>query len=663
MPFDLVPRGAAPSEGNFDLVPRTPGGSVAKPRLGPNANAPSLAEKVIAPYEKFAEGYTAGFGPKVEAGIATAPAAVEGKPIGEEYKANLQNIDERMAEFSKEHPVIAGNTEVAGALANPLGRRGLNPSSLEAALTIPGMTRNTLTGAAFGGAQAAGESRGDLGETAGAVKSGAEKGAVFGLLGPIAARGVQKAAMAVKEGHNIAKSSLSTGAQTAAKELASQGIDVSYMTKVPEAAKGMVRGYFANTLVGGIPIRSAAARVGRQVNEALDTTVDRVGKALDAAGAGEKVHKGLEVATRAFKAKAAGLYDKADTLISPAGMPMQVKTDNIKAVLAENNTALQGLELEKTLGNADTDKVSKEILSGLKEASKKGRMTYDTLKASRSAVGEKISNTPFNDPMQKYWKRVYSGLTEDMTAAAKAAGPAAHAATVSANEFYKAGRGELEKLVSRYGSKVETENAFRAVSSMDTLRNAPARVATLFQNLPTSARKTVGATVIKRLGQTADGSDVNAGQWANNWQKIAPAARRTLAGSDEATAELDKLSRNIQRTKPLTQTAAETGIQTAGRLSDIAAAVNILNPVMWPVAIGKVVMDVAGGWFLAHPREIAAMNEVIESGDRIKGASLLRKASDYALDDAHKQMMLNAADFLVRNRNGVIGLAVGDGQK
>lgn len=630
-----------------------------KTMVGPEAGGQPLPAP-LAVAEKMAEGYTFGAAPKISAAMGAGMQQLlpENKEsFGDAYEAIKAKTKKDLSAFGERNPITSAALETAGVVANPVTRM-LPSAKIKDALTVGGFLKNAAGGALGAGLFAAGGSEGSLKERAKQIASDTTKGAVLGGLVPIPLKGLQGAGKIVAKGLDLAKSELSDEAKIAAKELQAQGIDVSYMTKIPQVAKGIVRGYFANTVFGGIPVKAASRQVKEQVGQAFDTQLAKVGDAVTAAGAGEMIHGAVDEAKNAFKRASNQLYDIADEHLVPAnGLPVEVRIENTSKFLNSKNTALEGLSLQKILGDPDTEKLSADISAGLLEAQQKGRLSYPTLKAIRTAVGEQIDDTPFGGEKQKYWKRLYGSLSDDMVAAAKAAGPEAYEASVAANDFYKKGRAEIEKIVARYGSKVEVEKVFNKIADPSALTRQPKMVMDLLDKLPPESRKIVGATVIKRMGQTSDEVDMNLNAWQRKWEKLSPSMKSALAGNPQVAEQLNMLSRNITRVAPLVNDVAETGFQAAGKSSDFLAAASLLHPVNWPYALAKISFDMAGGWLLTKPQNLKELNEVIASGDKVKGASFLRKAAEWALDDEHKQMALQAADFLIRNRAGVIGMS------
>jgi hypothetical protein len=474
-------------------------------------------------------------------------------------------------------------------------------------------------------------------DVAGAAAAGfANKIAEDNDLGPVATLATTLAAgtapSLIKSGsgaaaRGVGRAVKSVGAvdDVAARELAEQGFDVTAMTAGKDGAgASFVRGYLRNTFIGGKMVEGAGTRAAAQGAKAADDVIGNIGNALDAAGAGERLISGLEAGKRAFNTASSSLYNEADKLL-PQGF---IRVSNLKDAVNSVDDRLSGLKWQQVVRSKDIQQLADDTLTAIKDASAKGRTNVDTMKAVRSNIGKLMDEAPFKSPEQRFWSRAYGALSKDLEEAAKGGAKGAVEAVKKANDFYRTGRREIEKQFMRYGGKKEVEDAFKALASPDALRNAPQRVTKLFERLPQGSRKTVGATLIRRLGQKVDGGDFDLLHFATKWEAVAPKARAAIANGAENATEIDKLVRNIRRVQPTLEAIPATGQVAAGRGSDIAA-VGGLFFAPWASA-AKFAMDGGLGWLLTRPQNVRLLNNAVEK----QSTSTLQVAIRSMLQDA-----------------------------
>lgn len=181
-------------------------------------------------------------------------------------------------------------------------------------------------------------------------------------------------------------------------------------------------------------------------------------------------------------------------------------------------------------------------------------LPYSAVKQLRTEVGTELSNNPLvSDVPRSQWKQLYGGLSEDMRAAAAAAGPEATQAFNRANVYTQRGLGRMEDLQS-LANRPTPESAYGAVGS--SLKSGSTVYDRLRGALTPDARKQVVATVIDELGTATPGQQNAAGDvWSprtflTNYNKIDDNARSSLfkriPGGETMKDDLAKIAKTTE---------------------------------------------------------------------------------------------------------------------
>jgi hypothetical protein len=123
-------------------------------------------------------------------------------------------------------------------------------------------------------------------------------------------------------------------------------------------------------------------------------------------------------------------------------------------------------------------------------------------------------------------------LSTDLEGAAKNAGTDAATAFNRANTFTRAGMKRLEVLDSVVDKAGGPESVFRAATS--GTKEGATTLRAVMQSLPEDARKTVSATVLRRLGRATAGKQDDLGEkfstetFLTNWNTLSPQAKAVL---------------------------------------------------------------------------------------------------------------------------------------
>lgn len=179
-----------------------------------------------------------------------------------------------------------------------------------------------------------------------------------------------------------------------------------------------------------------------------------------------------------------------------------------------------------------------------------GRLPYEATRKLRTLVGDEIDNASImSDVPRSKWRGLYSSLSDDMRAAADAAGPDAQRAFNRANDYARARAGRLEALDSVLSANGGPEGIFRA--AMQGSSEGATRLRAVMRSLPEEGRKQLAATVLQRMGRAVNSQQDDLGEvfstqtFLTNWNKLSPDAKSTLFGGfgPRYAANMDKLAR------------------------------------------------------------------------------------------------------------------------
>lgn len=178
-----------------------------------------------------------------------------------------------------------------------------------------------------------------------------------------------------------------------------------------------------------------------------------------------------------------------------------------------------------------TDDVIADLTSLVEEQN--GRLPYTAIKQLRTLVGTELADAgPLSDVPRSKWKALYGALSADMEAAAEAAGPKAVRDLKRANGYHRAGMRRMdyiESVIDRHGGP---EAVFRATTA--GTKEGATTLRAVMQSLPPDAQKSVSATVLRRLGRAAAGSQDDIGsqfsteRFLTNWNNLSTPAKAVL---------------------------------------------------------------------------------------------------------------------------------------
>ena len=380
-------------------------------------------------------------------------------------------------------------------------------------------------------------------------------------------------------------------------------------------------------LSGGVIAKDATRFVG-DVERAFDSAVSRVGPVTGAERAGGALQSGLSKYVVDFKEKASGLYNRVGDKIPETTMIQAPETVGmIRDALAP---FADKPEIAKRLGLNSWAGIADDLESGL---------SWRAASDLRTKIGESIGKItgPMADMDQGRLKQVYGKLTDDMEAAAKAAGPEAEAAWRRANNYYKRGAARISNDLDKTISAKNPERAFEAFAAMTKADRAGSDANRLYKikaSMPRDQWGEVAATIVDRLGRATPGAQNAAGdvfsptKFLTEWNKMSAEAKRVLLPQD-VRVELDKLA----KVSDLAKTArAERNFSNSGAIVTGAGvgAAGVTAPVHTALFLG-------GAWgsskLLTTPHTLRALNKLAR-GDAREMRAMANGNGPFAQDAA-----------------------------
>ena len=351
-------------------------------------------------------------------------------------------------------------------------------------------------------------------------------------------------------------------------------------------------------LTGGVIAKDAARAVG-EVEAASARILGNVAQGRSPMEAGAVLQSGLKDFVVNFKKRASRLYDEVGKNISP---DTKITAPNSVAMIREAIAPFKdNPELAAQLGVGKWAQMADGLDRGL---------SWEAALALRTSIGEGVGKITgaMADMDQGRLKRVYGAMTDDLEAAAKAAGPDAYKAWTRANKHYKAGADRISRSLDKTISAKEPERAFEAFSALTKGDRSTADITRMRQikaSLPRDDWNTISVSIAERLGKAKAGSQGATGDtfspatFLTEWNKLSPDAKRILFDSD-TLGELNKLARVSERVKSanLERNMSNTGT-TTGLLATGAGGVTNLPATVTALATANVsARAMTSKWFL-----------------------------------------------------------------
>lgn len=416
--------------------------------------------------------------------------------------------------------------------------------------------------------------------------------------------------------------SVNADAAAAATKL---GIDPSTLPLSAQTTSKFLQGTEAigSRMLGGGAIKDAVEGARANVNDFITNTVQELTpSALDNTTLGTMIKKGFDDFQSNFELDKNKLYDQFQNMPItggenlPGGVGGTIK--DIPAFTQNTLTTLQKIiqqEGASLVGNGGT-KFYQDILDKLQgtdstitgfaqkynipmeaiqNAGLNPEMTFETLKQTRSDVGNLLHNyaDPFAVGNKARLGDLYASLSNDMDATVEAvAGKDSPLVTAmnTANDFYKSG---INKINSKLGRMIDSATPEKIVSNFVKPNNAT-NLSDLSTLVGPDIMSQVGASFIKTMIDKA--TDVNTGdfniaKFRTALSKFDEPTMKALLTPEQGTALADALDK-LENSQDL-QTALKAGVKMAEG-SQTAMLQNIGNTL---TKFGQLVGPAAFGFF------------------------------------------------------------------
>lgn len=388
-----------------------------------------------------------------------------------------------------------------------------------------------------------------------------------------------------------------------------------------------------NQLIGGLEnlLQNAPGAVGI-MRKSRDAAVNALSsKAQDAAAkaspdrgameAGTAVQSGAKGFQANAKARQAALYDELGALL---GNQTPTGVGATQAALAKLNSDIPGapnlskffqnsqikaiedaLKLDITGGGPYTPSQLRgalasnpQRLSDLNAALNEGKLPFEAVKKTRTLVGNEIAdNSLLSSVPRSKWNPLYGALSEDMGAAANAAGPQATNAFNRATDYTRSSIGRMERIAPII-DRAAPEQSFSALAN--TLGENVSTFQAVKKSLPEGARGKVAGTVIERLGKATNGVQNDVGSaWSpetflTNWNKLSAKGKDELLSgfpnSSQVRADVNavaKATSMMRENSKIWANPSGTSANAAARATlagigagGVGALAGLLNPVV-----------------------------------------------------------------------------------
>lgn len=440
-------------------------------------------------------------------------------PVQRTFSGDLNDVLNQAGAPNPETPNEQTGTAIAQGVAGALtGAGALSPANTQPIL-------NAVSGAAGAGA-------GELARRNDAGPAGQAVASMAGALVPgMASAGVPTLVKTMMRGGEAGR--IST--QEALADFAGAGVTPRADQVTGGKTASAVASVLSKTPGGMGPMSRAGDRQAVQMQTALEDRAAQLSTASSAEQAGRSITKGISGPggfVEKFKAQSSALYDDLDNHI-PQGQPVDVS--HTQAALEALNADIPGApNVSKLFKNAKIQGVDQALTADVTAAeSFGGRLPFVALKKLRTLVDNQVSDWNMaSDVPRSKWIALRSAISEDLGAAAKAAGPDATRAWNRANLYYSAGIKRIEAIDAVVNANGGAENIFN--SAMSGTREGATRLRAVMQSLPEDAQKDLSATVIRRLGravpsaQDAAGDQFSVETFLTNWNRVSPEAKSTL---------------------------------------------------------------------------------------------------------------------------------------
>ena len=306
------------------------------------------------------------------------------------------------------------------------------------------------------------------------------------------------------------------------------------------------------------------------IGEAATKTIDDMGKyalsivnklspaeGREMVGAGVK--SGIKEFVTKFKNTGNKLYDKIDEFI-PAGK--RIDASNFKSVLDDT---LSQFKADPEFA-AMLDSPFIKSLRKAQQASKDGTVSYGTLKALRTRIGNSLDDASLiSDTSQAELKRLYGALSDDMGRAAAESGEGGLKAYQRANAYWNAGRSRIDDVLKPVTDKAFNQDVFQAI--MSGSKSGAEKLRGIKKSIPPAEWNKVVAQQIREMGRATPGAQDVTGElfspatFLTNFSKLPKETQKALfsnrqyIGLGKAIDNLTTMSAALKDTTKMANTS------------------------------------------------------------------------------------------------------------
>ena len=346
----------------------------------------------------------------------------------------------------------------------------------------------------------------------------------------LAGAGGQKAGEVVQQGVKAALGGGKAAAQGMAEAFARLRIDPPAGAVTGSRTLGTIEKSLESTPSATAIMQRQAEKVLEQTKAAADSLAAKFGPLKTTAEAGATIKSAAVSAAERFGFKQEQVYQEAFDLVgAETRVAVPAVTELRHALTAELAGAPESLK--STLNPA------LNMVRQIQADAAEGGVAFDALRQIRTNIGKDIAAPQLSGStgaQNEALKRIYGALTEDMSAAAKEAGPEAAKKLAVADRFTRAWMNTTNKTLQKIVKFETDERAFNFV--MSSTKDGANQLARLQRNFTAEEWDTVAGTVLGRMGlarptaQNVAGDAFSVSTFLTNWNRITPEAKKVLFG-------------------------------------------------------------------------------------------------------------------------------------
>jgi len=376
------------------------------------------------------------------------------------------------------------------------------------------------------------------------------------------------------------------------------GSDATRLGVDPTA--GMVTGNNAVQIVeqslgqmpgGAGPMQEAAERVLAQMDQAAQDVGAQYGRAQTQQGAGGVMRAAAENAAERFAQRRQVLDDQLGQLI---GDDTMVPTPNVRALVAQLEAELAEAPASRAgvlQGTLDRARAILEDVAPTRnaqgQATSAAGLRFRTLRQIRTDIGRDLERpdvSGYTPASEASARRLYAALSQDVSGAARGAGPDALTALRTHDRYVRFNRNTTIPTLQKIADAGTDEHAFNI--AMSAAKDGGSTLGRLRRSYTPEEWGVVASSVLSKLGRANAGRQeasavgevadtFSPATFLTNWSKLAPESKLALFGGTryrEIVPELDALVRTAGRIKD-----AEKMANPSGTARNVIAAFTVLG--------------------------------------------------------------------------------------